>query len=306
MKTVNLIALLCVTLTSTAYATQATLPTVPAVDGKEIGNGGETNCAEYSDFVGRIVSILYKVGQNEVDTVNPLIRVSDLWDVKRKLVCKPVIQLDRHARSYTSDTHTDLLTSEWAKLSVPQKVRLAAHELAVLANYEKDGEYFMSNDMVAIAEANSEYFKNLTLAEQVIQNPDGTVTFLKPFVSTNQGSIPVGLSLAAKMTVNKKSEVVSIEVTEYQSNVDSAEQAAARSFCKMNGFDGTSAYGANLTTYGFASCALTDKLYAQLTQGTVAGIWTRNTATTLVSKSGNKAIYATTCISTLQAVTCRK
>ncbi len=168
-------------------------PPTLASTGKEGGNGGDARCAEYSDMIGRIASALLTIGQAKVDQANVIVRVDDLWKIKRSLKCLPVKALDRQARSYSSESRTELLAESWAGLSLVQKIRLSAHELAVLANYEADGEYFISESMIEILAKNSQFFKNATRAEQVVENPDGSISFVRPFFLDSGGTmVPFG------------------------------------------------------------------------------------------------------------------
>lgn len=163
---------------------------VKAQDQGGMGSGGGyVYCGEFQDTVGRIASTLVTVGQDVVDRTNRVIRVDELWAIKRVLTCLPVSELDRQARSNPATKHTDLLVqpfnglTPWQNLSRSEQMRLAAHELAVLAGYENDGEYFISESMFAILKANSREFKLIDVtADQVLGNADGSVTLLRPYV----------------------------------------------------------------------------------------------------------------------------
>lgn len=151
--------------------------------------GGYVYCAEYQDMVGRIASALVTVGQGTVDGTNKVIRVNDLWSIKKVLTCLPVVELDRQARSNPTSKHTDLLIQvfngiiPWQNLSKTEQMRLAAHELAVLAGYENDGEYFISSDMISILKRYSSQFKLIDVtADQIFTSADGSVTLYRPYV----------------------------------------------------------------------------------------------------------------------------
>ncbi len=145
------------------------------------GGGGDPRCSEYSNVMGNIIKALALAGQDKINSVNPLIRLDDLIKIKQNLKCLPVEELDREARSYPADGHTDLVVDEWEKQGLYEKVNLTAHELSVLAGYENDGEYFVSEDIVKIVRDSSQKMNNLMSAEQVIDNPDGSVTLIRPF-----------------------------------------------------------------------------------------------------------------------------
>jgi hypothetical protein len=131
--------------------------------------------------MGEIVKSLALVGQDKINAVNPLVRLDDLIKVKRNLKCLPVQELDREARSYPADGHTDLLVSEWEKQDLYEKISLTTHEMSVLASYENDGEYYISEDLVKIVRTNSQSINNQMSAEQVIENKEGSVTLVRPF-----------------------------------------------------------------------------------------------------------------------------
>lgn len=163
-----------------------------AGEGAGSGGGGDVRCYEYSNLVGQIVKSLAVVGQEKIDSVNPLIRVDQLVGIKQKLKCLPVKKLDRQARSYSEDVRTDLLVTEWQRLEHVEKIKLASHELSVLAGYETDGEYFVSEDIVKIAIENSVDLKNQMSADTVKNNPDGSVTFHYPFTMIDGKKIYFG------------------------------------------------------------------------------------------------------------------
>jgi hypothetical protein len=168
-----------------AILTLSLLSQSPALAGAGSGGGGDPRCAEYSNLMGEIVKALALAGQDKINAINPLVRLDDLIQVKRNLKCLPAQELDREARSYPADGHTDLLVSEWEKQDLNQKINLTAHELSVLASYENDGEYYISEDLVKIVRASSQSINNRMSADQVIENNDGSVTFIHPFALIN-------------------------------------------------------------------------------------------------------------------------
>jgi hypothetical protein len=153
--------------------------------GTETSGGGDARCYEYTNLVGEIVKTLVTTGQEKIDQVDSVIRVSELLKIKSALRCIPVDQLDRQARSYPEEVYTDLLVKDWEKLNSLDKINLASHELAVLAKYENDGEYYISEDIVKIVASNSKKLRDQMNAEQVTYKADGTATFQNPFIRIN-------------------------------------------------------------------------------------------------------------------------
>jgi hypothetical protein len=161
--------------------------------GGEVGNGGDSRCADYTNIAGKIAVELLQIGQDRIDDVNKVINVDEIWKIKKGLRCIPVTALDRQARSYP-DGHTELLVKEWEKLTIGQKVRLTAHELAVIAGYESDGEYFISESIVELVVKSSSYFNKAifletlkTKSKSVIENSDGSYTLIYPEDRINGG-----------------------------------------------------------------------------------------------------------------------
>lgn len=147
------------------------------------GGGGDPHCVEYTNIAGKISVALVKVGQENVNKINPLVDVKSFWEVKKQLRCVPVESSDRVARSYkptsTEQARTVLLTAEWEKLSFVAKARLTTHELAVMAGYENDGEYFVSEPIFnEIAKQIGDF--QSPFGGQQIYNKDGSVTFVNP------------------------------------------------------------------------------------------------------------------------------
>lgn len=176
-----------------AVVTVTLLSQSPAFAGAGSGGGGDPRCSEYSNLMGEIVKSLAIAGQDKISAVNPLVRLDDLVKVKRNLKCLPVKELDREARSYPADGHTDLLVSEWEKQDLNQKINLTAHEMSVLATYENDGEYYISEDLVKIVRASSKSINAQMSAEQVVENVDGSVTLDHPFAMIEGQKIYFGI-----------------------------------------------------------------------------------------------------------------
>jgi hypothetical protein len=147
----QILTVLLIGLSSSAYAGKG------GVD----GGGGDARCAEYVDLANSIANTLVTIGQSHVSTVSSVIKVADVQRISRSLKCLPVNQLDRQARSYADDNHTDLLVSAWSQLNGVQKLRLTAHELSVLASYESDGEYSESASMFQLLDEKSNQEGNI-------------------------------------------------------------------------------------------------------------------------------------------------
>lgn len=165
------------------------LAATPIFGGQE-GKGGDPYCAEFSDSLGRIAAALKTMGQEKINLVNAVINESDLWNIKKRFKCKPVDQLDRQAKSFSAKTETHLDWQKFRDLKFYNRIRLIAHELCVLAEYEGDGEYFVSDDLMRLLTENSEYFKFKLQAEEVIRNPNGSVTFVAPFLVIGEKVYP--------------------------------------------------------------------------------------------------------------------
>lgn len=151
------------------------------------GGGGDVRCAEYQTMAGRIALAFRQIGQPKVNETLDLINVKQIWEIKQGLKCIPDSQIPRQAVSIPSQKLTKLKGEDWEKFNSFEKMRLTLHELAVLAGYEKDGEYMISEVMLELLQKNSVYFNDLSHAEHTIRNPDETVTFLNPFVLDQNG-----------------------------------------------------------------------------------------------------------------------
>ncbi|MFL5812437.1 MAG: hypothetical protein ACJ763_02570 [Bdellovibrionia bacterium] len=153
----SVVILGCLLLSSLAHA------------GKESSGGGNASCAEFADIAGMIVGGLKSLGQAKVSAINPKVKITDLNNVYERLRCIPVNTLDRQARSYPREGRTDLLVKEWRRLSDEKKQRLVAHELAVLARYEVDGQYNISDDITYLADAQSDAIFELPRCTEIDQ-----------------------------------------------------------------------------------------------------------------------------------------
>lgn len=184
--------LLCLTLVQTlanlSFAQQSTNSTpLTIADGGGSTNGGDTRCCkEYSKIVGQVAYALVKIGNDKVQAESPLVSVDKLWNIKQKLRCIPATNLDRQARSDSQQLITWLDVKKWDALkSDYAKTKLITHELAVLAEYESDGEYLISNDIDNVLRKYPNDLRGIMFgrfAELVTINPDNTIFLYKPFV----------------------------------------------------------------------------------------------------------------------------
>lgn len=167
------------------------LPSAKAQQGKEGSGGGYEACAKYIEMAEKIIFEL-----SLTQSFNKAIKLeklgSNIQKYKRILVtplkCVPVKKLDREARSYPSEVRTELLWGKWENLTLPQKIRLQVHELAVLAGDELDGQYHFSKELFKILISGSEYFSLRLRAEAVIEN-NKYITLINPFYTDEKGEV---------------------------------------------------------------------------------------------------------------------
>lgn len=163
-----------------------------ASDGTNTSGGGDANCQEFNDIAGEVTVALAKVGQRNIAAENPLVRLDDLVKIKRALRCVPENGIPRHAISFPAQKLTKLNSEKWARLNKIQKTNLVIHELAVLAQYEQDGEYYISKSIrnVLAEHPNSLSvllrLSNVTANEVIVNERDGYVTIVDPYVTFSQ------------------------------------------------------------------------------------------------------------------------
>jgi len=148
------------------------------VPGHHTGSGGDSRCADYSDTVSNLASTLFNIGQERMNQINKLVDVTLLWNLSRELKCIPQANLDRDARTDPATKTTYLKTDRWEQLGLLQKARLATHELAVLANLEREGEYRISDAVLNLARTHS--LMNYLKSKKYILNADESITFIEP------------------------------------------------------------------------------------------------------------------------------
>ena len=146
----------------------------------KVGNGGHQSCAKFIDFVGRVGAAIGNVEQSKIDKLNRLINGFLLHEESRKFTCLPTEELDRTARTLKisdKEIRTTLKWKDWDALSTDAKLDLAAHELAVGADLESEGQYFNSQDIVLFVRG-SRQFADLKCDDLSYQ--DGFITCQNP------------------------------------------------------------------------------------------------------------------------------
>jgi hypothetical protein len=160
--------------------------------------GGAFFCAEYSDLVRKIIFDLNELGQTEINSDK--IKLVDLLQIKEKIKCIPVKSLDRTIRSSPSLGTSYLLydgtSTTWQYLHMSEKIRLATHEIAILASYEFDGEYAVSDKIQEILKQKIPYYKFALQTEVVEKNTDDSYTFSYPFVMRDREKYSFAWELA--------------------------------------------------------------------------------------------------------------
>ncbi len=152
------------------------------------GGGGGTPCAEFTDLFRIVTSELQSLIRHEVLKMNNAeTALAELDIIKRDLRCLPANRLDRDARSNPVTLTTRLVVSTWQEMNALQKIRLVVHELAIILRIEQDGEYQSSENLIHHMTQHSPMIKNLQRARTVIQNKDGSTTFIHPFIMDDKG-----------------------------------------------------------------------------------------------------------------------
>ena len=160
------------------------------------GGGGDARCAEYLDITAKVAIALKKIGQEKISKENPIIKADEIWNIRRApLKCLPGKDLDRQARSYPDKKLTKLDVEKWEKMNRYEKIRLAMHELSVLARYEGDGEYFISDDIKNLLKENPNRLQMDMygeFAKAIVKNKNGSITFFDPFFVINGKKLLLG------------------------------------------------------------------------------------------------------------------
>ncbi|NUM88236.1 MAG: hypothetical protein HUU37_03440 [Bdellovibrionales bacterium] len=157
-------------------------------EGGVSGGGGDARCAEYVQLAGRVAMALKTVGSKNVRASNGVIDVDQIWNIRRAVKCIPSEKLNRQAISYPKKNETKLDVAKWEKMSKYEKLRLVMHELSVLAGYEKDGEYFVSEDMEEILRKFPNQLRGVSFSKfalEVVERPDGKFSMLFPLVEVS-------------------------------------------------------------------------------------------------------------------------
>ncbi len=160
-----------------------------AQTGDRAGNGGDPRCKEFYQIASQISVELAKVGQTEINKVNPLINVQTARDVVLKpFQVLPAKRLPRVAISDAQTLITKLDVRQWSRLgndsaSLTQKVSLVAHELMVLSGVEADGEYAISKDVSKILLDAGFPVPKFLVGVDYTENSDGSFTLSYPKVN---------------------------------------------------------------------------------------------------------------------------
>ena len=153
------------------------------------GNGGDPRCKEFYQIASEISVVLAKIGQTEINKVNPLINVSAARNVVLKpFQVLPAKRLPRVAISDATTLVTNLDVRQWSRLgndssSIVQKVSLVAHELMVLSGVEADGEYAISKDVSKILLDAGYPVPKFLVGADYSENSDGSFTITYPKVN---------------------------------------------------------------------------------------------------------------------------
>ena len=151
---------------------------------REVGNGGDSRCAEFYAIASQISIALTKTGQTAIDRTNPAIQASKVREQLARLKVLPAHRLDRQAITDPSTAVTHLDVRKWKRIDdYAERVRLVSHELMVLTSVEFEGDYQISKDLFQLL-THSRYFLSLRVARSV-ENYDGSVSIVTPYYEGN-------------------------------------------------------------------------------------------------------------------------
>lgn len=152
---------------------------------KEVGNGGDSRCAEFYQLASRLSVELVKIGQARIDKVNPLIQAARMRAIVKTLKVLPARDLNRQAISDSATNTTWLDVRQYRYLTLVEKVRLVSHELMVLAGIESDGEYAVSEDLSNLVGTTRMLLREK--CERFNLNSDGSYTIQLPYFLDESG-----------------------------------------------------------------------------------------------------------------------
>ncbi len=253
--------------------------------------GGDIRCAEFSDLARKLASALSQAGQIEVNKIDPKIRVLRIEEISSELRCLPVKVLDREARSYPSEMRIDLLVDRWDDLTAIKKLRLVAHELAVLAEYEAEGEYSVSENILNIAKEHSQFIRNSLSASTTITNPDKSVTLFNPTIEYK--GMPRHIGFIQRIIELPDGPMPYPEGNAGDEALERKARAHAEGACKYFGYSIVKAYS-------YSSKDVSGMIYCKIdTMGNLAGCYVKNE--NFISQAGYPNIFV---VRSLTSVSC--
>lgn len=168
-------------------------------DGPGVSGGGDWRCADYVDLAINVATELNAVDPKLVASKSRSIHPDRLLEIAQNLKCLPANRkLERQAVSSVIEIvgkdgessskvyQTELMANEWENIKGDyEKIRLVTHELSILAEYETDGVYHRSNQIMELLRDSSSLFKFKLRAEEIFLNSDGSIIFRTPFYVQN-------------------------------------------------------------------------------------------------------------------------
>ncbi len=162
--------------------------------GPGASGGGDSICFEFMSLTGLISSSMEILGQQKIDQVNPIVKIHEIVEIRKKLQCEPRYNIGAVAVSYPDKSLTHVSIERWPQTEIRSKLAIAVHELFILARYEDDGEYPLTEPILNFLIAESAAIRNKLSTNHELFNPDGTTTFLVPFADFNQDHFRIGNS----------------------------------------------------------------------------------------------------------------
>ena len=158
----------------TTFLATALLLSLSAFAGKEGGNGGHEACADFMGQVNKITTALMNIDETTVRSTNALIVPTELRNAYKRMRCLPTdITLDRTARTL-DDGKNIITTLDWKRYKniaySRDKVKLAAHELAVGVQLEGEGEYINSTDIFRLIESSRTFAEWKCENSEIVNN----------------------------------------------------------------------------------------------------------------------------------------
>ncbi len=194
----------------------------------------ESACDQYTRLFRLISKEIVEIEsvRNHLSFLKPQV----ITDNATRLRCGLSNQVKRTAWSTPGQTLLNL--NEWISLSILDKLRLVVHEIAVMADIEKDGQYFRSEKIASLLKLHSEKYIDL-LASETILRRDDLITYVNPFVIYEGKRFPIGYQLiidedhvyAPETEEERKGHYV-LSRQSISNKIDLAEE-----FCKLQGLN---------------------------------------------------------------------